>query len=545
MLCLECKQPIDLKNETFNEECFHCPFYFYLRQALSIAVFSSCKVDEYEDFYFKNLHQRIYNRYIMNEEQVEPIDGAEQMIIYLREQMKTLIKDYCKEDLLFMMLGLRELATWKILDTENTWASVQVRNVSHVMTNFLDTLKEEEFGDVMIQDETDFISLFIFAEEIEKISSNILNCLSFNLSPSLSQMIKERQESEELSKYFSYFEVDELQKPEEISFTEESVNKFLANRGITIPQIKDRIGTETARLFGFSFEDLSNFRKTVVHIAKAQGQVFEIFPLAEDTFMEVVFVFKEQLKEWEGKLENILKYLTYKPIPKNKRNPKTLYDPHLDYKFIFEYENMIAIGIMDSANSITMFENIASSDHFIEEVFGSRATKIFQKAQSDIAYLMGMKIAVQFAVKEGFYVPMQEKGVPNVNIKTVKGNGIKMRIFNCNNQDLGDFDAVVIDLKNKKILIFEIKYFKPSMNFRELYLKDKKIMDDIPKIIARHEWMYEHRREVVRAWGLEAGEYSVETLLMTGRPNFYGKEVEKMDERVRYVTFDEVLRNLV
>ncbi|WP_313891677.1 hypothetical protein [Psychrobacillus sp.] len=544
MICPKCNKTINLKQELFNKECPHCYFYFYLEDILRISVYSYSKIDYFEDVYFKNIHQRIYNPYIhYNEDIVEPIAGAESMINHFIALMKKLIRSYAKEDILFMMVAIREFATWKIFD-KNPWVSVRTRIVSHVITNVVASINEEEFGDTAISDETDFVSLFVYAEEIDKISRNIDNSKSFKWSPTLTQLIKTDIEIKELSDYHSYYEAEEFNKPEEITFDDVHINHFLEKREFSIHQIKGKVGKEIEKLIGFSFENLLAFREKVVEIAEKHEQIFEIAPLSDDVSMKVVFVFKEQLEGWDGPLERILEYLAYKPTKIKSNAIYNFSDTYLDYKFIFELENILAFGILDSSNSITMFENIVTTDHFIEEIFGSRATRTFQKAQNDIAYLMGMSIAFQFSKRDDYFVPMQEKNVPYVNIKSIVGNGIKKRIFNSQNQDLGDFDAVIIDKKNKNIIIYEIKYFKPSMYSRDLILKDRKILEDIPKIIARQEWMEEHVIELIKAWELEEGDYTVETKLMTARPNFYSNEINKVNKKLSYVIYNEVLRDI-
>ncbi|WP_421383158.1 zinc ribbon domain-containing protein [Bacillus salacetis] len=545
MKCPKCGNLVDLRKDISNENCPHCGFYHYIQHALRITAIASRLVDHNEDFYFGNIHQRIYNPYIsLNEGRVEPIDGALKLRGYLLEQIKTLIKSYPREDLYFIMLAMRELATWKIiLQSEDSWASVQVRNISHLFTNILSTLEEDDFGIDGIIDETDFISLFVFTEEIEKISSNILGTKIFSWKPTLEEIIKIRIENERLNEYYQHFEVQELVKPEEIEINDEKINKFLTQRGIEINRVKKSVSKEIERLAGFSFKELKEFRNDIITIAKESGQVFDIFPLNENKSIQAVFIFDDQLKDVINKeRENIISYLTYGPSNEEEYILNYLTDPYMDFKFIFRYEGLLAFGVLDSSNSISMLSNITSSDHFIDKLFGFQATKVFKKAQQDIAYLMAMKIAEHFYKNDRYFVPLQQKGVPNVNIKQIIGNGIKKRLMSNENQDLGDIDAVVVDLVKRKIFLMEIKFFKPAVNQREMLLKDKKIYEDINKILARAEWFEKNILDVKMAWGLEHSNYEVETILITGRPNYYGEKIGKEFRKVKHLTFDGILR---
>lgn len=176
MECPSCKNQVNLKEEeNFEGNCPHCGFYIYLRHTLRIACTSYLQIDKNEDIYFKNIHQRIYNPFI-NEHigQLAPLKGAISIGEYLIKQFKNLLKDYPKEDLLFMMLGLRELATWKIhLEPDDVWAAVHARNLSHVFSNLISYIEQETFGENGIMEDTDIISAFVLTEEIDKIISNV------------------------------------------------------------------------------------------------------------------------------------------------------------------------------------------------------------------------------------------------------------------------------------------------------------------------------------------------------------------------------------
>jgi hypothetical protein len=49
-------------------------------------------------------------------------------------------------------------------------------------------------------------------------------------------------------------------------------------------------------------------------------------------------------------------------------------------------------------------------------------------------------------------------------------------------------------------------------------------------------------KDIVKVWALESGSYTVSTYLVTGRPNFYGKQIEEENEEIFYYTYDKILR---
>ncbi len=537
-----------IDNEDFTDsQCPHCEFYFYLRHILRIAYIASFMVDENENIYFKNIHERIYSPFIKRyEEQLSARRGAIIVASYLKKKIKSVLHEYAKEDILFMIVALREISTWKIF-SKNPWESSHVRTVCHVLTNLVNTFDDELFGDLMIIEETDFISLFVYIEEFEKLISNVFNSKHFCWNPSLEEIIKTRIENEKLAWFHAYFEVKELQKPEEITFNDDNIVKYVEQRGYDIETIKKDVGQEVEKLFGFSFKDINIFRKEFIFISEENGQILDISPAVNNDTMKVMFIFEEQLQQMslnQGKIKKIINTLTYKPTFNKDMTLDELANPHLDYKFILTYDNILAFGLFDSSNSITMFENLSTTDHFIEEIFGKKASKKFKQAQSKISTLMGIKIATHFANKPGFFVPMQQKNVPHINLKIIKGNGVRKRIVDVNNQDLGDIDAVTVDENNKTILLIEIKYYKPTTNLREIHLKDKKIYEDIDKILARAKWFEENLSDVITAWDLKHDNYKIETLLVTGRPNFYGKQIEsEYKGQIKYYTYDGILRS--
>ncbi|MEL7566407.1 MAG: hypothetical protein AAGU27_16205 [Dehalobacterium sp.] len=541
MRCPKCGKEFDPNIQVLPDDiCEHCGFYFYLAMLLNVACYAIIAIDKNEEMYFTNIHKRIYNPFIIKHlRDVDPIRGAISIGEYLIAQLKEVIKGYPREDLLLTCASLRELATWMVF-LPNPWDSVRLRTVCHVFTNLLNSFPNEIFDDLAIDSLEDLISAFVLVEEIEKIISNVFNTRCFQMAPTLYDIVKERIVNEEISDYFQQLEVKDMEKPEEIEFNCMGLTNYLYQRGMTVVQIKSDLNKELTRLFGFSIYDLNDFRDRLIAIAEENNQIIKIFQYNNETSLKVMFAFKEQFEEvYCDKLTAIINKLGYYPSYSTGQTYDKLADPYMDYKFIFEFDNILAIGLLDSANSITMFENIISSDHFVQDIFGEGATKIFKKAQQKIATLMAIKIALRYVGKDNWYVPMLNEYVPYVNVKNIQGHGVRLKILSSQNQDLGDIDLIVLDRINHKFIIYEIKYYKPTMNIRQLITKDKKILEDIEKIKTREQWFNDNIREITIAWGLEQANYSVETVVVTARPNYYGTRLEEYG--VRYMTYHSAL----
>ncbi|WP_166246127.1 hypothetical protein [Paenibacillus turpanensis] len=545
MRCPKCNGTILLNEmEVQGHDCDHCGFYLYIQHVLRIATYSAIDIDVNEDKYFKNVHQRIYEPFLIVNSDTPAIEGAQYMRNFLLQQFKINISGYPKEDLLFMALALREFATWKVFD-QDVWSSTHQRNIAHVFTNLIALYKDDVFGIEGIVHQEDFISLFVLAEEIDKLTNNITQTEQFQWEPGLDEIVKVRLANEKLEWFHQYFEYRDITKPEEIEFAEPEINEYLYKREMTVEQIKNKVQQEVAELFGFNIKDLNDFIEGIVEISKRNKQLFEISPKVDGHVMTVYFVFKGQINELGlsvNKVEAIVGKMKYHPSFDEYKTLDKLSDPHMDYKFIFEYENILAFGQLDSGNSITIFENLVTTDHFIRDIFGDNATRPFKKAQENIANLMGLKIAAHYLSKNGYKVPMLEGKIPYTNIKFIKGNGVRLHLRNKQNQDIGDIDAVVIDEINREIILFEIKYYKPANDLGDAINKDRKIFEDIDKIKVRAAWVEENIRDVIKAWELKGNEYRVVTYLVTARPNYYGKEIEAMVPNFKYFTYDGVLR---
>lgn len=503
---------------------------------------ANLKVNQNEDLFFSNVHQRIYNPFIASYEG-EIKKGAEIVVDRYIEDFKALISGYAKEDLFFMALALREISTWNVF-SDDVWDSSRLRNISHVFITLLELTEENYFGDYMINQEEDFISVLVICEELFKISDNIKLNDYFSWNVSLREMLKTKIENDRIEWFHNMFEFKELVKPEEIEFEENAkLNLYLQKRNLELNKLNADIGKEIEKLYGFDFEDLDIFRNEIIKISTKHKQIHAISPTLDGQYMKSIFIFENQFTEISlpiKKVYDIINYFMYKSKGTSKQK---LSNPHMDYKFIFKYENFIAIGLLDSGNSITVFKNLAMSDHFVEEMFGSTATIPFKKAQEKISTLIAYKIALHFQDRHDYYVPSIEKDIPYVNVKMFQGNGVRKKIVSELNQDLGDLDAIVINKLKKEVIIFEIKYYKPASELTEILKKDKKIFDDVDKIQRRAIWVKENMKDIITAWNLQDCKYTVKTYLITARPNYFGKQIEAENANINYFTLNSILNS--
>lgn len=472
MLCSECNKHVDINNASLTD-CERCKFFLYLGLILRLGVVATIDIEYNRKFYFGNVKKQILHQEIKNcckHDDVKSV--AIKTIDSLIRRVKLLSIRYPREDLEIMMLALRELSIW--LKFKESWLSANLKLVSYIYTNILGLVPEQEYGDEMILESTDFSSIFVLVEEIGRIVENVNNTEHFNWNVDLESMLLERISTGKLAWFHKYFEKEEIQWPELIQFKEREVVEYLEKRDMSPKTIKSEIGSELGRVAGFTYDELGSFRNKFIEVAQKNNQIYEISPKNGTRAMEIAFLFKEQLSDLGLTTYKIRKMIDLFLYKATYNAGIDLIDPHLDYKFLLEYQGMLFLGVADSLESINIFENISITDHFINEILDEVALKPFKKAQEKIAILMALKIGLHFSSKSGFFVPQVKNGVPAYNIKLIKGNGVRKHIRNQDNQDLGDVDLVIVDKREDKLILIEIKYYKPTVSFSEIRKKDKK-----------------------------------------------------------------------
>lgn len=172
-----------------------------------------------------------------------------------------------------MALSLREISTWHVF-SDNVWESTHLRNISHVFTTLLEITDEESFGDFMITEDQDLISILVICEELAGITSNIKLNDYFSWNVDIEEMLKTKIENTRLEWFHNMFESKEFVKPEEIEFKEGSrINNYLQSRGLEMKKLKSDVSKEIESLYGFSFEDLHTFRDEIISISETYARI--------------------------------------------------------------------------------------------------------------------------------------------------------------------------------------------------------------------------------------------------------------------------------
>ncbi len=202
---------------------------------------------------------------------------------------------------------------------------------------------------------------------------------------------------------------------------------------------------------------------------------------------------------------------------------------------IYETEELIIMGRIDFSQNSSAFDKFINSGHYIEMFKPSiKGDKSIKEAQKKLSTYLAYVIADRL-YNNGYKLPMEKlpskmggELVPRAEINKIQVNSSNIL------SQVGDLDVLAIDEKDKFILIFEIKNYKPAISPKDLFCKDKnKIIDEevLRKIKAREDVIRENSASVVEfVTGKRANDYKVKSILVTSRPNYYAcvenKEVE-------------------
>ncbi len=212
----------------------------------------------------------------------------------------------------------------------------------------------------------------------------------------------------------------------------------------------------------------------------------------------------------------------------------------------YEVNDNIIFGNIDLVQTVFIFEKFLLSGHFLD-VFkkGLSNNKIFVQAQRTITKYFSYCVA-DLLFSNGYELPMETyegNRCIRAEIEHIVVSG-KNILADRKNAPLGDIDVLALNSKKKEILLFELKYYRPALDYKEMFLRDKSIIIDkevIRHIKARESAIVMNTNAVVKfIKGKEESGYSVKSVLLTPRINYYGI----CQEEVEYLTWDQLLKSV-
>lgn len=212
----------------------------------------------------------------------------------------------------------------------------------------------------------------------------------------------------------------------------------------------------------------------------------------------------------------------------------------------YEVNDNIIFGNIDLVQTVFIFEKFLLSGHFLD-VFkkGLSNNKIFIQAQRTISKYFSYCVA-DLLFSNGYELPMETyegNRCIRAEIEHIVVNGDNI-LADREKAPLGDIDVLALNSKKKEILLFELKYYRPALDYKEMFLRDKNIIVDkevIRHIRARESAIAINTNAVVKfIKGKEDSGYSVKSVLLTPRTNYYGI----CQEDIEYLTWAQLLKSV-
>ncbi len=285
----------------------------------------------------------------------------------------------------------------------------------------------------------------------------------------------------------------------------------------------------SSSFFKMEFPDEKDYWKWVREGNLINKQI-PVFLIEKNEIMDIIE---------ENVFENILNLFSInRNIDKN--------EIFLELFCFYEVNNNIVFGNIDLVQTVSIFEKLLLSGHFLDVFKKSLSSnKIFAQAQRTISKYFSYCVA-DLLFSNGYELPM-EMYEGNMCIRAeiehivVNGDNI---LADREKAPLGDIDVLALNSKKKEILLFELKYYRPALDYKEMFLRDKNIIVDkevIRHIRARESAIAINTNAVVKfIKGKEESGYSVKSVLLTPRTNYYGI----CQEEIEYLTWEQLLKSV-
>lgn len=312
--------------------------------------------------------------------------------------------------------------------------------------------------------------------------------------------------------YFNnYYLMGDIEKPEDVGLISEGTKYLLETKGLLPNQIRMDIVNNLN--LGFNFEDILKFEKAI-----------------EDNFNPLVIYIKnikdiEKCFEISG-LEKICRFFSFK-------NGDSYNYLNIQLRPIYYNQNTIYLTKQETLNAITIFKNLILSEHFISYYNLDQYKKIFQSTQNSITKFFSYKIA-DILDQHKFLIP---RSLDNTLMVDIIINNLKLNI------DINDIDVLALDPKDKILYNIELKYYKPAIEFADLY-KDTFSSKHIEKVLNRESQIKEIKNYILSNYfniKSSFNDYEVKSIMIISRIKYkaiYG------NNKIEIMTYGELIKKL-
>ena len=281
--------------------------------------------------------------------------------------------------------------------------------------------------------------------------------------------------------------------------------------------------------YGFSPEKYFNILSNTIDYAKSIGEAVVIM----DKFEFEAQIIDVELSEDEKKCF-FKNFVLNKSIKERETNPSEFFiqrfnrTSQLTTRPWVEYEGYMIFSTKSIIQSLSVFLNRISEGILHAESKEMSSYIGFIAEQKGHHFTANFKNYYQTVSKDLIVYSEVELG-PNCQLKS--------------DEYLGDIDLIVIDKERKEIVCVEAKDYVEAKTIYEMFVRNKKLIKEIPKTERRHNWCKCHISEFVRLFNLGDNTYSLSTILLTYNEPvyYYFPKNRKLD--VPIISAFEVIKN--
>ena len=479
--------------------------------------------------YDRNVDTIIW-KYIVEEKRTDmsTFEQLEAILAHLYKEIELRVSFYCKEELFSGLLAIKEyIRRYLLRSSKPEWKYINDISAVGVLMKIANGCQEFEDNSLYVLENncSNLVNAICLARRYDLIKNNI-SILNSKINDEINDIEKlccEPIRSCVLEEYFEvYLRNGKAEKLEDYKIKDDILRGWLEDEGKTPEKILESLDSLLLSEIGFSTNKIDMLSRSLFQAefseekfmrwTKGEEHMFEHFP---------IFVMeKKMLTDLVGEecFEAILNVFS---LNRNADKDTRI----LELFCFYEVDDFLVFGNMDLVQSFSIFEKLLLSGHYIE------VSQYFSYCVADILY------------SNGYCLPMQKyKGknriraeIERIDIET--GN----LLVDASKGKIGDIDVLALNREKKEIILLELKYYKPSMEYKEILYRDKSLILDkrvINHIKEREEAVSKNSGEVVKfVLGTEEQGYSVKSILHTARTNLYGIQ----EKEVEYMTWDDFL----
>lgn len=544
--CGKMKEVEKISEKYVCEECFE---KICLNMAALYGYQWWIKSLDFQDKYENNIDRIVKVKikeiiYKFKEMQIQ----KEKLLEDLKHEMKIRLQFYRKDEIFVALLAIKESIRRSLIMKNNNpdWLWLVISDASTV--NLLMKLTSEicDFENHSICELengcSNFVNMIFFARRYNMIIENI--SLMQGKDVQLEDICFEPIQTDETEKYFEIYLKNGLdEKPEDYKIQNEVLLKRLEDENKTPNKILDRLNNLLNIEFGFTREKYQLLsvgllkmefpkEKDFCEFVDGKKELFEAYP---------VFVMEKTLLQSICGEETIEALLNIFSINRNIVNH--IEADELELFCFYEVGEFVVFGNFDLSQTISMFEKFLISGHYID-IYKENISqnKEIKKAQNTLSKYFSASVA-DYLLGCGYDLPTEIYlgiEIPRAEIEKIDVRG-KNILISEHNEKLGDIDVLALNQEKKEVLIFELKFYKPAISMNDMLFRDRSLVES--KNVFRH---IKEREEAVRQnvdevvnfiLGERKMGYTVKSILLTARANYYGIQEKKVD----YLTWTQFL----